>query len=236
MEQARQLQQRVLVPEPVHSRSFSVESAYYPARSVGGDFYQVLSHEDGSLLIVVGDVSGKGMAAAMLVAVLAGAIRTRADESYDPAALLATLNERLLGRADSHFATCIVAHLLPNGELRLANAGHLPAYRNAVPIEQEGSLPLGLVHGMQYPVVRVQLAAGDALTFLTDGVVEARDPGGQLLGFERLAQLANLPPDGIAKAAIDHGQDDDITVLRVQVMQLQGPAEPALSDAALAAG
>jgi hypothetical protein len=99
MEQARELQQHVLIPEPVVSPMFTVETAYHPARQVGGDFFQVIPQADGSLVIVVGDVSGKGMGAAMLVAVLVGAIRTRADMSPDPGAMLHTLNERLLGRA-----------------------------------------------------------------------------------------------------------------------------------------
>jgi serine phosphatase RsbU (regulator of sigma subunit) len=128
LEQARELQQHVLVPEPIQSEFFTVETAYHPARTVGGDFFQVVPHANGSLLVVIGDVSGKGIAAAMLVAVLVGAIRTRADETSDPVTILRTLNQRLLGRAGSHFATCIAAHLLPDGVVHIANAGHLPPY------------------------------------------------------------------------------------------------------------
>src|SRR5208282_3137303 len=94
LEQAQQLQQRVLVPEAIDSRVFSVESEYRPAQTVGGDFFQTLTNPDGGLLVVIGDVSGKGVSAAMLVAVLVGAIRNQAEHSLDPALMLATLNRR----------------------------------------------------------------------------------------------------------------------------------------------
>ncbi|HEY3991015.1 MAG TPA: SpoIIE family protein phosphatase, partial [Acidobacteriaceae bacterium] len=217
MEQARELQQHVLTPEPVSSSLFTVETAYHPARTVGGDFFQVLAHADGSLLIVVGDVSGKGIAAAMLVAVLVGAIRTRADESFDPAAILDTLNDRLLGRAGGHFATCVVAHLRPGGAMLVANAGHLPPYRNGIAIDLPGSIPLGILRDAQYELHTIHLDPADHLTFLTDGVLEARNIAGQLLGFEQTAALSSLPPEAIARAAIHHGQDDDITVVSVRV-------------------
>ena len=114
LEQAQQLQQRVLVPEIVHSSVFSVESEYRPAQTVGGDFFQTLTKPDGSLLVVIGDVSGKGVSAAMLVAVLVGAIRNQAEYSLDPALMLATLNRRMVGRSGGHFATCLAAELSPS--------------------------------------------------------------------------------------------------------------------------
>lgn len=217
MEQARELQQHVLIPEPVASSSFTVETAYYPARTVGGDFFQVVPYADGSLLIVVGDVSGKGIAAAMLVAVLVGAVRTRADETRDPAAILQTLNERLLGRAGGHFATCVVAHLQSNGTMSIASAGHLPPYRNGVALDLPGALPLGIAADVQYDVSKVQLQPADYLTFLTDGVLEARNAAREMLGFDQLAEISAQPAESIAQAAIAHGQDDDITVVSVRL-------------------
>jgi hypothetical protein len=219
MDQARELQQHVLIPEPIRSALFSVDTAYYPARSVGGDFFQVIPHRDGSLLIVVGDVSGKGMAAAMLVAVLVGAIATRADETFDPAAILETLNERLLGRAGGHFATCVVAHLRAGGEMRIGNAGHIPPYLNGVAMEIEGSLPLGIVAGVEYGVTTVQTEPGDYLTLMTDGVLEARNADGELLGFERLGGISSMSAEQMARVAMRFGQDDDITVVSVSVRE-----------------
>ena len=229
LERARELQQHVLVPEPIHSSVFKVESAYLPARIVGGDFYQTILHPDGSLLIVVGDVSGKGVAAAMLVAVLVGAIRTRADETSDPTRILGTLNERLLGRSGGHFATCIAARLTPDGGMQIANAGHLPPYRNGKAIDLPGSLPLGLSPEADYVKQSFQLDATDHITFLTDGVLEARNARGELLGFERMNALAVLAPDEIARAAIAFGQDDDITVLSVTLQAVPVPAELAFT-------
>jgi hypothetical protein len=97
LEQAQQLQQRVLVPETVVSPYFTVEAEYRPAQTVGRDFFQTLTKPDGGLLVVIGDVSGKGVSAAMLVAVLVGAIRNQAEYSFDPVALLLTLNRRMIG-------------------------------------------------------------------------------------------------------------------------------------------
>lgn len=217
LEQARELQQRVLVPEENTSPLFAVETAYHPARTVGGDFFQIIPYADGSLLVVVGDVSGKGMAAAMLVAVLVGAIRTRADETSDPAEILRTLNDRLLGRAGSHFATCVAAHLSPGGRMTVANAGHLPPYVNGTALESPGSMPLGILKNPQFDVHTLTVAPEDTITFLTDGVLEARNADGQLLGFEQTARLSVLAPEAIAAAAVAHGQDDDITVVGVRV-------------------
>lgn len=217
LEQARALQQQVLIPEAVQSATFAVETEYHPARTVGGDFFQAIPMADGALLIVVGDVSGKGMAAAMLVAVLVGAIRTRADETADPSEILRTLNERLLGRSGEHFATCVVAHLRPGGVMVVANAGHLPPYRNGTAMELAGSLPLGIAAAPVYEAYSIQLNPGDYLAFVTDGVPEARGVDGALLGFERLSKLAALPAGEIAKAAIAYGQDDDITVVGVRI-------------------
>ncbi len=215
LEQARELQQHVLIPEPFASDLFTVETAYYPARTVGGDFFQVVPYADGSLLVVVGDVSGKGIAAAMLVAVLVGAVRTRADETRDPSAILHTLNQRLLGRAGGHFATCVVAHLQPDGKMTVANAGHLPPYRNGVALDLPGSLPLGIVSDVEYEAHTIQLEPADHLTFLTDGVLEARNSAGQLLGFDRAALISSLSPEAIAQSAIAYGQEDDITVVSI---------------------
>jgi hypothetical protein len=222
LEQARVLQQSVLMPEPIHSALFTVESVYRPARNVGGDFFQVIpgkpgSVHEGSLLIVLGDVSGKGMAAAMLVAVLVGAIRSEADHTFDPAAILHTLNQRLLGRAGGHFATCIAACLLPDATMLIANAGHIPPYRNGRAMELEGSLPVGLDPDATYDVEAIPLTPADRLIFLTDGIPEARNSTGALLGFAATENLSSLAAPDIADAAIRHGQDDDITILSIAV-------------------
>jgi hypothetical protein len=216
LEQAQQLQQRVLVPEVMHSPVFSVESEYHPAQTVGGDFFQTLSKSDGSLLVVVGDVSGKGMSAAMLVAVLVGAIRTRADESFDAASMLTMLNQRLIGRSGGHLATCLAAELRPDGTMHVANAGHLPPYRNGEELDLEGSLPLGAANIIDPSSRIIRLEPGDRLTFLTDGVVEAMNSQNELFGFDRARIISNQPAAAIARQAQAFGQNDDITVLSIE--------------------
>jgi serine phosphatase RsbU (regulator of sigma subunit) len=216
LEQAQQLQQRVLVPETLISPFFTVETEYRPAQTVGGDFFQTLTKPDGSLLVVIGDVSGKGVSAAMLVAVLVGAIRTRAEDSFDPAAMLTMLNRRLLGRSGDHFATCLAAEILPDGTMSIANAGHLPPYRNGKEMDLEGSLPLGLSSEATSSTQTFTLEPGDHIIFLTDGVVEAMNAASELFGFARAQQISNQPAASIAQQAQSFGQNDDITVLGVE--------------------
>ena len=114
--------------------------------------------------------------------------------------------------------------------MQLANAGHLPPYRNGEMMEVPGSLPLGLAAGHTYQHQTANLHAGDHLIFLTDGVLEARYTSGHLLGFERMDQLARLSPQAIATAAIDFGQDDDITVLGVTLESLGVTPSESLSS------
>jgi serine/threonine protein phosphatase PrpC len=215
LEQARELQQRVLVPENISSHSFTVETEYRPAQIVGGDFYQTVLGIDGSLLVIVGDVSGKGISAAMLVAVLVGAARTRAGDSFDPASMLVSLNQHLSGRSGGHFATCLVAQFRPNGLLRIANAGHIPPYLNGCELDLEGSLPLGIAGTLDPSKKAFQLRPGDQLTFITDGIVEARNKNGELFGFDRARVLSTASAEKVAQEAQAFGQEDDITVLRV---------------------
>jgi serine phosphatase RsbU (regulator of sigma subunit) len=225
LEQAQQLQQRVLVPEALASPFFTVEAEYRPAQTVGGDFFQTLTKPDGSLLVVIGDVSGKGVSAAMLVAVLVGAIRNQAEYSFDPASMLTMLNRRLLGRSGGHFATCLAAEILPDGTMSIANAGHMPPYLNGKEINLEGSLPLGLSSDDASLAQTFTLEPRDHITFLTDGVVEAMNPASELFGFARAQAISGQPAVSIAQQAQTFGQNDDITVLGVE---FTGAAEEAL--------
>jgi len=216
LEQAQQLQQRVLIPDTLRSPVFSIQSEYRPALTVGGDFYQTLSKPDGSLILVIGDVSGKGISAAMLVAVLVGAIRSHADFTSDPASMLAMLNRRMIGRSGGHFATCLAAEISPTGVMRIANAGHIPPYLNGHELDVEGSLPLGITDDVDYPTQTFQLSPGDRLTFLTDGVPEATNPAKELYGFDRTRAISNQPAATIMAQVLTFGQEDDITVLGIQ--------------------
>ncbi|MGA2808877.1 MAG: SpoIIE family protein phosphatase [Terracidiphilus sp.] len=173
-EAARQVQQVLLPDELDQCPGFTVECIYQPADQVGGDFFQQIGDGRGGMLIVVGDVSGKGLPAAMMVSVLVGAIRAEAAHGVSPAALLVSLNERMMGRAHGGFTTCLAAHISREGRLSMANAGHLHPYRNGEEIGLPGSLPLGIVAEPQFETIEMTLAPGDQLTFVSDGVVEAQ--------------------------------------------------------------
>jgi serine phosphatase RsbU (regulator of sigma subunit) len=164
----------------------------------------------------VGDVSGKGLPAAMLVSVLIGAIRAEAPHGTDPATVLRSLNDRMFGRSRSGFTTCLAAHITAEGRFSLANAGHLAPYLNGQEINVPGSLPLGIVSQCQYESISMALAPGDRLTFVSDGVVEARSKSGELFGFDRTREISRESAAAIAQAAQSFGQDDDITVVTVE--------------------
>jgi Stage II sporulation protein E (SpoIIE) len=224
IEQARQIQ-HVLIPEQLPKiPGLAIESEYRPAREVGGDFFQILPvQEDGSVLIVVGDVTGKGLQAGMLVALIVGAIRTAVQYDSDPLVLMNSLNDRLWGRGRAS-ATCLILQICPDGHVTLANAGHLPPYRNGLEIEMGGSLPIGVVPGAEFFVSHFTLAPGDTLMLMSDGVAEAQDQQKQLFGFERIQKMLQRPISAaeLASAAQDFGQEDDILVLRIQRLQTPG--------------
>jgi hypothetical protein len=224
MRQAQEVQHLLLPDHLPQVAGFSVESVYMPAREVGGDFFQVLETQTGSLLIVFGDIAGKGLPAAMLVAMLVGAIRTRARETGDPVGILSALNDRLCGNTRGGFATCIAVHISPDGTVDLANAGHLAPYLNGKEIELEGALPLGVVPDVEFATTRFLLAPGDGLTFVSDGVGEATNNRQELFGFDRLREISTEHAQRIADAAKRFGQEDDITVLTFR--RLSVPAQP----------
>jgi hypothetical protein len=213
---AAQQVQQVLLPEqsePVPG--FAVETVYQPAQQVGGDFFQILPAGEGGLLVVVGDVAGKGLPAAMLVSVLVGAIRATADRTNNPEELLASLNERLVGRGGAGFSTALAAHIRSNGTVTIANAGHLSPYLDGREVELPGALPLGVVSNAAYDTIEFQLRPGSRLTFYSDGVIEAQNQKGELFGFDRGRELSTQPAAAIAEAAKSFGQEDDITVVTI---------------------
>ncbi len=213
LEAARAVQ-KVLIPTEVPSiPGFSVETVYQPASQVGGDFFQVIPLPAGGALIAIGDVSGKGMPAAMTVSLLVGTLRTLAYYTQSPGEILTAMNRRMLARSQGGFTTCLVLRLDFSGALTIANAGHIAPYLDGCEVEMENGLPLGLAESAAYSEVKIQLAAETQLTLLTDGVVEARNGRGELLGFERARELSIQPAHDVALAAQSFGQEDDITVL-----------------------
>lgn len=215
LDAGREIQQRLVPASLPALDGYKLEAAYCPAQEVGGDFYQVLEQPDGCALIVVGDVSGKGLKAAMTSVLAIGALRTLAAENMGPVALLSRLNRQICATQESGFVTCLCARIDANGAVTVANAGHLSPYRRGEEIPVESGLPLGIDVNVEYAATQFQLAPGDVLTLLSDGVVEAMNSNGQLYGFDRTREISTQSASSIAAAAQAFGQEDDITVLTV---------------------
>jgi hypothetical protein len=213
LQAAHDIQNRLVPVDIPILGGLQTEIAYRAAEEVGGDFCQILPRPDGSIFIAIGDVSGKGLQAAMLGAVAVGAIRSLADEMTAPAPALERLNNVLLRTESSGFITCLCLVLAPDGEIVIANAGHLGPYLNGIEISLEAGLPLGLVAGIAYSQSNFTLPASARLTLLSDGVVEARSSTGELFGFDRTSEISQLPASEIAAIAHQFGQEDDITVI-----------------------
>lgn len=215
LQSAREIQ-RMLAPAQIPTApGLLIEVAFRPMREVGGDFYLCRVLEDGRQRLLVGDVSGKGTAAAMTAALLLGGAED--NDGLAPSRLLSHLDRVMRESRVAGFATCLCADLSPDGTAVIANAGHLPPYCRGEEVPVPINLPLGAFRDQapQYDETKFHVDPGDTLTFLSDGVVEARSRSGELFGFERTRRLSLEPADAIAEAAQRFGQEDDITVLRL---------------------
>ena len=210
--------QRVMVPESLPAvDGYAIESVYRPAAEVGGDFFQVIPLASGRTMVVIGDVSGKGLRAAMIVSLIVGMLRTVSDFTEEPGEILAELNRRLHGRTQGAFATCLAVRLEDEGRLTLANAGHIPPYLNGMEFPFAGSLPLGLVENSEYEQVELEIGVRDRVVLVTDGIAEARNKQKELLGFSRVEGLLQegASAKSVAEVAEQHGQEDDLTVIGI---------------------
>ena len=217
-ETAREMQQQ-LVPPAVDVPGFRIESAYKPARQVGGDFFFLRPEEQDGILLVVGDVSGKGLKAAMTVSAIIGALRTM--PTLPLPSVLGALNRGLVGQIQGGFVTCCAARIGRGGKVAIVNAGHLPPYRDGVEMPVATGLPLGIDSSVEYEESEFTLPGEGSLTFVSDGVVEARNRSGELFGFERTAAISRQTAGKIAQAAQAFGQEDDITVLTIGFAPLE---------------
>ena len=168
---ARSVQELMIPREKIKTPGFEVDSVYNPATEVGGDFFHVEATSDGGLIVIIGDVAGKGLQAAMNVSMLMGALRRTSREK--PRARFSNRSIACLLGSES-FTTCQAAWFGPDGEVVLANAGHLPPYLNTQEVRLPGGLPLGVVDEVAYDEVRLYLHPGDRMLLMSDGVVEAR--------------------------------------------------------------
>jgi serine phosphatase RsbU (regulator of sigma subunit) len=192
LELGRQIQHDMLPQAPLRLGLTEIKGVSVPAREVGGDFFNYFVLTDGTIALLVGDVSGKGVGAALLMANIQASLRTRLALGQDLAAIARELDRDVDATTPGPvYATLFVGILDPITRLlRCVNAGHNPQYvlRQDGGLErvQSTGLPIGLLSGHGYTEQRLQLAAGDLLFFYTDGCVEAEDPAGELFGSEQL--------------------------------------------------
>src|SRR5215211_1893614 len=193
---ARRIQQASLPEAVPELEGWEISPHYRPAREAGGDFYDFHLLSEGRLGIVVGDATGKGVPAALVMSTTCGMLQVTAQalDSSSPGEVLARVNETLLARIPSNmFVTCFYGILEPgSGRLLYANAGHdLPYLQrggDAEELRARGML-LGLMPGMGYEEKEVVLEKGESVLFYSDGLVEAHDPEGEMFGFPRLQAL-----------------------------------------------
>ena len=188
---ARLIQQTLLPKTLPQLPGYDLAAYYQPAREVGGDFYDFLELEDGRLGLVVGDVTDKGVPAALVMATTRTMLRAAAQRLFSPGEVLKRANEALVTDIPPNmFITCLYAILEPeSGHLVYANAGHDLPYRRHGSAAQElraRGMPLGLMPGMGYEEKEIVLQKGESVLFYSDGLVEAHDPEGQMFGFPRL--------------------------------------------------
>jgi serine phosphatase RsbU (regulator of sigma subunit)/ketosteroid isomerase-like protein len=194
LEVARSIQQASLPEEVPTPEGWQIAPYYQPAREVGGDFYDFLDLADGRLGVVVGDATGKGVPAALMMASTRSTLRAVAQASESPGDALRRVNDPLATDIPNNmFVTCFYAILDPkSATLSYANAGHdLPyLHRNGEAEELRArGMPLGLMAGMSYEEGEVSLGEGGCVLFYSDGLVEAHDPQGGMFGFPKLRAL-----------------------------------------------
>ena len=247
MRLARTIQQTLLPKQMPHLRGWQVHAHYQPAQAVGGDFYDFLTLEDGRLGLVIGDVSGKGMPAALVMATTRSLVRSMAQRLRSPGLVLQQVNDLLDQEIPPKmFVTCLYAVLDPaTGKIRMANAGHNLPYRSYPDDGTVGELratgmPLGLMPGMMYEEIEAVIAPGECLLFHSDGLVEAHNGRRQMFGNPRLKGLlsgcagncqsliAYLLAELSAFAGKGWQQEDDVTLVTLQRAAQEVPAEEGL--------
>ena len=236
---ARLIQQTLLPKEVPDLEGYKLAAYYQPAREVGGDFYDFLKLDDEHLGLVVGDVTDKGVPAAIVMATTRTMLRASAQRLDSPGEVLKRVNDVIVRDIPPNmFITCLYAILdLKSGLLRYANAGHDLPYRrrrrsSSSSTEAGGAeelratgMPLGLLPGMSYEEKEIVLGRGDSVLFYSDGLVEAHDPHRQMFGFPRLQGLVGAHrSDGPAMVNFllselarftgeEWEQEDDITLV-----------------------
>lgn len=221
---ARVIQQTLLPRDLPDLRSWKVDAFYRPAREVGGDFYDLIPLADGRVVLVEGDVTDKGVPAALVMATCRAALRAAADRSSDPGEILRRTNEALVEDIPATmFVTCFCAVFeRDGGTVRFANAGHpLPILASGGRSEalRATGMPLGMLPGSSYDVVELDVPTDGMLVVVSDGVAEAHAPDGAMYGFDRVRRVVGETHDPTSAVVTDvddftaGAQEDDITIV-----------------------
>jgi PAS domain S-box-containing protein len=231
---ARLIQQTLLPKTLPELSGYDVAAYYQPAREVGGDFYDLFELEGGRLGLVVGDVTDKGIPAALVMATTRTMLRVSAQRLFPPAEVLKRTNEALVPDIPPNmFITCLYAILdTESGRLVYANAGHDPPYlrHNGSDVEElrARGMPLGLMPEMEYEEKEITLERGESVLFYSDGLVEAHDSHHEMFGFPKLQGLVGTHRSGGSSlidfllselthfAGEDWEQEDDITLVTLE--------------------
>jgi serine phosphatase RsbU (regulator of sigma subunit) len=229
---ARQIQERMLPKGLPAIGGWSLSTCWHPARTVGGDFYDCFPTGDGRVAFVIGDVTGKGVPAALVMATTCSLVRFVAEQMHMPGPMLARINNRLaVDIPNKMFVTCLIAVLEPaTGHLRFANAGHnLPLVRGRAGVRslRARGMPLGLLPEMVYEEQETVIEPGELLMLYSDGIVEARNAQRELFGDKRLsAHLAAWAPGRELTATLCEAvtqftgpgreQEDDISMFVIE--------------------
>lgn len=235
LQTARRIQESLLPETLPVVPGWNIAAHWEPARAVGGDFYDVVTLPEGHWGIVIGDVTDKGVPAALLMAMTRTVLRATAG-GLSPATTLARANDLLLPDMPPRmFVTCQYLVLEPDtGQVTVANAGHpLPLHRSTTGVRElrVTGMPLGLLPGMTYEELTLTVAPGEQLLLVSDGIIEAHDRHGEMFGVPRLrALLAELPDDAPLEAFCaaktrfsgpEQEQEDDVTLFRLARLEKQ---------------
>jgi serine phosphatase RsbU (regulator of sigma subunit) len=224
LELGRQIQHEMLPRAPLRLGLTEVKGVSVPAREVGGDFFNYFEVAEGQIALLVGDVSGKGVGAALLMANIQASLRTRLAMGQDLAAIANALDLEIdANTPGSVYATIFMAILdIPAHKIRYVNAGHNAQYllRGSGGLEEMPStgLPIGMLSGRGYTERTTEVAAGDMLFFYTDGCVEAENEKGEMFGVERL--------ESVLRSATSPSAEDTLALVETAVSEFRGKQEP----------
>jgi serine phosphatase RsbU (regulator of sigma subunit) len=246
---AQMIQQQLLPRSLPQLEGWEVEVHYHPAREVGGDFYDFMNLPDGRIVLVAGDVTGKGVPAALVMASTRSLLRGEITRQLNPAEVLRRANDQLCSDIPQNmFVTCMCAIIDPTtGHTILANAGHnVPYICNGLRLREfrATGMPLGLMAGISYEESKTVLRPGDSFVLHSDGIAEARNDAGEMFGFPRMKAVLeeNHDAERAITALLDElsafagpqwEQEDDITLVVLERVSETGSislVEPAVSS------